>query len=151
VVTPDTILRSHRRLVRKRWTYPNRCGGPPVDVLAALVERMARENATWGYHRIQGELFKRGHRIGASTVRRILRDRRIRPAPSRQTDTSWRQFLRAPAATMLAVDFFHVDCAVTLRRVYVLFVLEVGDRPLHVLGGTRHPDRAWTTNRPATA
>jgi putative transposase len=132
LVTPATVLRWHRRLVTKKWTYPNGSGRPPVDpAIATLIEQMARENQTWGYQRIQGELLKLGYRVGASTIRRILKLRRIPPAPLRATDTSWRRFLRAQASSMLAVDFFHVDCAITLKRIDVFFALEVRDRYVH--------------------
>jgi transposase InsO family protein len=148
LVTPATVLRWHRRLVTRKWTYPN-CSARPLldDTIAALTERMASENQTWGYQRIQGELLKLGYRVGAFTIRRILKLRRIPPAPLRSTDTSWRRFLRTQASTMLAVDFFHVDCAVTLKRIYVFFALEVRHHYVHILGTTSHPTGAWTTQQ----
>jgi putative transposase len=101
---------------------------------------MARENPSGGYKRIQGELLGLGICVGASTIRRI-HETTTNPDRTQRTRTTWRQFLRTQAATMLACDFFHVDCAVTSRRPYVFFVIEVGTRQVHVLGVTAHPER----------
>src|SRR5712671_3729749 len=99
LVTPDTLLRWHRRLVRWRWTYPPKGGRPPIEAkLVVLIEQMARENPGWDYKRIQGELLSLGYRVGASTVRRILKRLRIPPAPQR-SHTVWRQFLCSQTAT----------------------------------------------------
>ena len=146
LVQPTTLLRWHRDLVRRRWTCPHRRGRPGVALeLRGLVLQLARENPTWGYRRIHGELCRLGYKIGASTVWAILRRAGVGPAPKRSALT-WRRFLHAQAKSMLAVDFVTVD-TVLLRRLYVLFVLEVATRRVHVLGVTSHPVGDWVTQQ----
>src|SRR5216683_1206817 len=147
IVTPQTLLRWHRELVRRRWTRPQRTGGrPPVERrVRELVLRLARENPRWGYPRIAGELLKLGLRISPSTVRRILPSASLKPAP-RRSGPSWRDFLRQQAAGILACDFFTVE-TISLRRFYVLFFIELGNRRVHLAGCTTNPTGAWVTQQ----
>jgi len=148
IVTPATIVRWHRDLVKRRWTQSryHRSGGrrTPLE-LRRLVLRLAAENSTWGYRRIHGELAGLGYQIGASTVWSILNRAGIDPAP-RRDGPSWRQFLRAQARGILATDFFCVD-TLLLQRLYVLFVVEQATRRVHLLGATAHPSGAWVAQQ----
>ena len=146
LVTPATLLRWHRELVRRKWTYRRggRPGRPPIDPeVRALILRLARENPRWGCVRIEGELRKLGIRVGATTIRTLLRTARLGPAP-RRIGPSWTEFLRAQADGIIACDFFTVETA-WLRTLYVLAFIELGSRRIHLSASTAHPDSAWVT------
>jgi len=148
LVTPATLLRWHRELVRRKWTYrrAGQLGRPPIDpAIRALILRLARENPRWGCVRIGGELRKLGFRVGATTIRSLLRTARAGPAPRRAGPT-WTEFLRAQADGIIACDFFTVETA-WLRTLYVLVFIELGSRRIHVSPSTAHPDSEWVTQQ----
>jgi hypothetical protein len=148
LVRPQTLLRWHRELVRRKWTFARRRspGRPPIaPELRDAVLRIARENPRWGYLRMQGELRRLGIRVGASTIRRILRAYGLGPAP-RRTGPTWSEFLRAQANGILACDFLTVE-TLRLRTIYVLFFIELRTRRVHIAGVTAHPDSVWVTQQ----
>ncbi|MDT4994585.1 MAG: putative transposase [Actinoplanes sp.] len=147
LVTPATLLRWHRQLIARHWTYPHaRPGRPPVAAqVRDLVLRLAAENTTWGHRRIHGELVGLGYHVASSTVWKILRQAGVDPAPQRAGPT-WKQFLTAQANGILACDFFTVD-TVFLKRIYVLFFLEIATRRVHLVGVTARPTGAWVAQQ----
>ena len=145
LITPATLLRWHRRLVAKRWTFPQR-GRPPMRrEIRDLVLRLARDNPRWGYQRIVGELKGLGISVSATTVRTWLRAAGLGPSGTRRGIT-WREFVRTHRHSLLAVDFFTVE-TLWLQRLYVLFFIELGSRRVHLAGCTAHPSAPWVIQR----
>jgi transposase InsO family protein len=146
LVTPATLLRWHRRLIAKRWTYAGRRGRRPIRRdIRLLVVRLARENPRWGYQRIAGELKGLGVIVSATTVRNWLREAGLGPV-GRRRGMTWREFVRIHRHNLLAVDFFTVE-TIWLQRLYVLFFIELGSRRVHVAGATPTPSAAWVTQQ----
>ena len=133
----ELLVLRHEVAVLRRTNPRPRLDWADRAVLATLIRLLP---ARLRMHRL-------GHRVGASTIRRVLKALKIPPAPERRSDMTWRKFLHAQASTMLATDFFHVDCAVTLQRLYCLFVIEAGSRYVHILGITANPDSPWTVQQ----
>ncbi len=148
IVRPQTLLRWHRELVRRKWTFRRKgtAGRPPLEPgTTELILRLGRENPRWGYQRIRGELLKLGIRVSATTIRAVLLRNGLQPAPRRRGPT-WGEFLRSQAEGILAFDFFTVE-TVALRTIYVLFAIQLSRRQVHVVGATRNPDSAWVTQK----
>jgi putative transposase len=148
-VKPETLLRWHRRLVADAWTYSRRrTGRPPLDQKTQeLIVRLARENPTWGYGKLEGELHKLGYDIGRSTIRDVLKRKGVPPTPERTTrGSSWQTFLKHHQDEILACDFFTVETA-WLKTLYVLFFIELGSRRVHLAGCTSNPTAGWVTQQ----
>ena len=148
LVSPDTLLRWHRRLIAQKWDYSHRrrCGRPETArVISDLICRIAQENSTWGYSRIQGSLFNVGHIVGRGTIANIRLRNGIEPAPERGKRTRWSTFFKAHWAVLAASDFLSVEVWTGKGLVthYVLFVITLADRAVQVLGLTTNPNEAW--------
>ena len=143
IVAPDTLMRWHRKLIAQKWAN-NAGGGRPgtMKVIEDLVVRMAIENLTWGYRRIEGALFNLGHCVRHNTVKRILKDHGIEPAPERTRRTSWKDFLRIHWDSIAAADFFTTEVWTPrgLVTIYTLFVIKLSSRKVHIVGSTKHPN-----------
>jgi hypothetical protein len=151
VVTPETLLRWHRRMVRRHWTYPALSRGrPPVpEQLQALIVRLATENPRWGYQPIRGELLGLGCQVSASSIARVVRANGLQPAP-RPASTTWRSFLRRQAAGIVACDFLTVD-TVFLQRLYVLFFIQLHNRRVRLPVSPPTPQVPGSPSKPATS
>ena len=148
IVQPETVLRWHREIVRRKWTFGNtpKRGRPATPAATVdLIVRLARENPAWGYGKLQGELLKVGHRASRATIKRVLRRQGLPPAP-RRGRTTWGAFLARHREQLLACDCFTVD-TLFLQRLYVLFFIELGSRRLHLAGCTAHPTAAGVTQQ----
>jgi hypothetical protein len=148
VIRPETLLRWHRELVKRKWTFRRkaRAGRPPLDPgTTEMILRLGRENPRWGYQRIRGELLKLGLRVSATTIRAVLLRNGLDPAP-RRSGPAWSEFLRTQAEGILALDFFTVE-TIALKTFYVLFAIRLSTRRVHVTGATRNPDSAWVTQQ----
>jgi transposase InsO family protein len=147
--TPETVLRWHRELVRRKWTFRRQRapGRPPITAeFEQLILRLAGENPSWGYRRIAGELAKLGYRVGRSTIGAVLKRHRIPPAPIRDRGSSWRTWYRHYRQQVLACDFFQIE-TLGLRTLFVLFFIEVRTRRVYLAGCTAHPTAAWVTQQ----
>ena len=146
-IKPETLLRWHRQLIARRWTYsPRTPGRPPLErSLRKLIRRLAGENPHWGYKRIVGELKGLGIPVSATSVRKALLEAGLRPAAQR-TNSSWRAFLRAQASSMLACDFLTVETAF-LQRIYVLFFISLATRRIEYVACTPNPDGGWVAQQ----
>lgn len=146
---PETVLKWHRELVRRKWTqnHPNKGGRPRIDQeLEALIVRLAEENPRWGYGKIEGELIKLGIRLSQTTIRNVLNRNGIVPAPVRFGSIGWRRLMKHYKEQIIACDFFTVE-TFWLKTLYVFFFIELGSRRVHLAGITANPDSAWVTQQ----
>ncbi len=149
IFKPATVLKWHRELVRRKWTYERKQkGGRPriISKLENLIVRLAKENPRWGYARLEGELLKLGFKVSRTTIRNILNRHQIIPAPVRHGSLGWRQLMNHYREQLLACDFFTVE-TIWLQTLYVLFFIELGSRRVHLAGITAHPDQIWVTQQ----